>query len=172
MIAIKKNMKCSHLFTLFTGAAPTAMDTYRYFLSLDIVLQDAYGMSETSGPHHLLHPGTAQFMGSVGKNIPGTKTKLKNQDADGNGEVAMYGRNIMMGYLNREDKTAEDIDSEGYMCSGDLGSMNKEGYLYITGKVVSPRLNQNRIYKTQLFSHSLKPSKKFRYRKSEIRFSH
>ena len=128
-----------HILVIFTGAAPTAMDTYKYFLSLDIVLQDAYGMSETSGPHHLLHPGTAQFMGSVGRTIPGTKTKLKNQDEDGNGEVAMYGRNIMMGYLNREDKTAEDIDSEGYMCSGDLGSMNKEGYLYITGTVVSLR---------------------------------
>ena len=171
MIAIKKCMKCSHLFTLFTGAAPTAMDTYRYFLSLDIVLQDAYGMSETSGPHHLLHPGTAQFMGSVGRNIPGTKTKLKNQDADGNGEVAMYGRNIMMGYLNREDKTAEDIDSEGYMCSGDLGSMNKEGYLYITGKVVSwvksrPYL-QNTAFLTQF-----KTFKRINHQKPEIRFSH
>lgn len=119
----------------FTGAAPTAMDTYKYFLSLDIVLQDAYGMSETSGPHHLLHPPTAAHLGSVGQAVPGCKTKLKNQDPDGNGEVAMYGRNIMMGYLNREDKTSEDIDSEGYMCSGDIGSMNKDGYLFITGRI-------------------------------------
>merc|ERR550517_260851 len=40
-----------------------------------------------------------------------------------------------MGYLNREDKTSEDIDSEGYMCSGDIGSMNKDGYLFITGRI-------------------------------------
>jgi len=119
----------------FTGAAPLAMDTYKYFLSLDMVVNDVYGMSETTGPHHVKLDGKASRLGSCGPNVPGTKTKLVNKDDAGNGEVCMFGRNIMMGYLNKEEKTNEEIDSEGYMHSGDVGSMDNDGYLWITGRI-------------------------------------
>ena len=49
------------------------------------------------------------------------------------GENCMSGRNIMMGYLNRPDKTNEDIDADGWLHSGDLGTYDSEGFLYITG---------------------------------------
>jgi len=74
-------------------------------------------------------------LGSCGPCIPGVVTKLHNPDESGNGEVCMWGRNVMMGYLNQEEKTNAEIDSEGYMHSGDVGSMDSEGYLFITGRI-------------------------------------
>ena len=60
-------------------------------------------------------------------------------------EICMWGRNIMMGYLNREDKTTEDVDEEGWFHSGDLGVQDEEGFLQITGEKnswVSPKLGR------------------------------
>ena len=73
------------------------------------------------------------MIGSVGPTMPGCETRLANKDADGNGEICMKGRNLMMGYLNREDKTTEDIDQDGWLHSGDIGSIDANGFIFITG---------------------------------------
>ena len=116
----------------YSGAAPIAHEILKYFIGLDIVIHEGYGMSETTGPHCLML-GEKPKLGCVGQTCIGAETKLINQDIDGSGEICMRGRNIMMGYLNREDKTTEDIDSDGWVHSGDIGSMDTEGYIYITG---------------------------------------
>jgi len=116
----------------FSGAAPISDETLRYFLSLDIVVRELYGMSEVSGPH-FLPTDNKIVIGSVGKTIPGGHTKLHDKDTDGNGEICMKGRNLMMGYLNREDKTTEDIDKHGWLHSGDIGSIDEHGFAHITG---------------------------------------
>lgn len=99
-------------------------------------------MSETTGPHTISVDPTSFGEGSkvprimsVGPTMPGVKTKLHNINSEGDGEICMWGRNIMMGYLNREDKTTDDIDDEGWMHSGDLASVDKDGYVYITGRL-------------------------------------
>ena len=110
--------------------------------SLDIVISQLFGMSETTGPHTVNMDPTSFGEGSkvprimsVGPTMPGVKTKLHNVNSEGDGEICMWGRNIMMGYLNREDKTADDLDEEGWMHSGDLASVDKDGYVYITGRL-------------------------------------
>ena len=110
--------------------------------SLDIVIHQLFGMSETTGPHTVSMDPTSFEEGSkvprimsVGPTMPGVKTKLHNIQSDGDGEICMWGRNIMMGYLNREDKTRDDLDEEGWMHSGDLASIDKDGYVYITGRL-------------------------------------
>ncbi|XP_048887296.1 long-chain-fatty-acid--CoA ligase ACSBG1 isoform X2 [Brienomyrus brachyistius] len=118
----------------FSGAAPLASETLAFFLGLDIRLYEAYGMSESSGPHFMSGPN-AYRLSSCGKVIPGCKFKLDKEDADGNGEVCLWGRNIFMGYLNMEDKTREALDEEGWLHSGDLGKADEDGFLYITGRM-------------------------------------
>ncbi|XP_036454558.1 long-chain-fatty-acid--CoA ligase ACSBG2-like [Colossoma macropomum] len=118
----------------FTGAAPITKDTLEYFMSLNIQLLEGYGMSESTGPHTMSCTNCFQIM-SCGKVIPGCKTKLVKPDADGNGEVCFWGRHVFMGYLNMPDKTEEALDSEGWLHSGDLGKHDKNGFLYITGRI-------------------------------------
>lgn len=72
---------------------------------------------------------------SCGKEIPGCKTKLHNQDSEGIGEICFWGRHVFMGYLNMPDKTEEALDAEGWLHSGDLGKHDDNGFLYITGRI-------------------------------------
>ena len=116
----------------YSGAAPIQQETLKYFLSLDMIVHELYGMSEITGPQSIMTGGKPR-LGSVGITMPGTATKLINKEMDGRGEICMQGRNLMMGYLNREDKTTEDVDKDGWMHSGDVGTIDSEGYIYITG---------------------------------------
>ncbi|XP_033107079.1 long-chain-fatty-acid--CoA ligase ACSBG2-like [Anneissia japonica] len=123
--------RCLHCFS---GAAPLSQETVEYFLGVNIPIYDLYGMSESSAPHSLSMPGNFR-LGSVGKVIEGAKTKISDPDENGNGEVCFYGRHVFMGYLNMEAKTKEVIDYEGYLHSGDIGMEDKDGFLYITGRI-------------------------------------
>jgi long-chain-fatty-acid--CoA ligase ACSBG len=66
--------------------------------------------------------------------------KLVNEDAEGVGEICLWGRTIFMGYLNMEDKTCEAIDSEGWLHTGDTGRLDADGFLYITGRLKGEHL--------------------------------
>uniref|UniRef100_A0A3P8WG75 Long-chain-fatty-acid--CoA ligase ACSBG2 n=1 Tax=Cynoglossus semilaevis TaxID=244447 RepID=A0A3P8WG75_CYNSE len=118
----------------FTGAAPISRDTLEFFLSLDIPLYELYGMSECSGPHTISIP-TAFRITSCGKEIPGCKTKLYNPDQEGIGEICFWGRHVFMGYLNMAKMTQEAVDADGWLHSGDLGKQDRNGFLYITGRI-------------------------------------
>ncbi|XP_030353889.1 long-chain-fatty-acid--CoA ligase ACSBG1 isoform X3 [Strigops habroptila] len=118
----------------FSGAAPLNTETLYFFLGLNITLYEAYGMSETSGPHCLSGP-TNYRQHSCGKPAPGCRVKLVDKDAEGNGEICFWGRTVFMGYLNMEDKTKEAFDEDGWLHSGDLGKLDKDGFLYVTGRI-------------------------------------
>lgn len=60
-------------------------------------------------------------------------SRISEPDSKGEGEILMWGRNVMMGYLNRDDRNKEDMTEDGWMRSGDLGYLDKDGFLYITG---------------------------------------
>ena len=117
-----------------SGAAPITPETLRYFLGFNIIIHEAYGMSETTGCHCMMS-GNEPKPGWVGKTIAASETKMLDPDAQGNGEICMRGRNIMMGYINREDKTREDIDSEGWLHSGDVGFIDYHGNIRISGNL-------------------------------------
>jgi len=98
------------------------------------VVTEVYGMSECSGPHAMAIE-SAFRLGSCGKTILGASTKLANPNADGNGEVCMGGRHVLMGYLQQADKTKGAIDEAGWLHSEDIGKLDSDGYLYITGRL-------------------------------------
>ncbi|XP_008334164.1 long-chain-fatty-acid--CoA ligase ACSBG2-like [Cynoglossus semilaevis] len=118
----------------FTGAAPISKDTLEYFMSLNIPLMELYGMSESSGPH-TVSVNHDYSITSCGKVMPGCKTKLENPDNEGIGEICFWGRHIFMGYLNMVDKTAEALDQDGWLHSGDLGKHDRNKFLFITGRI-------------------------------------
>jgi len=116
------------------GAAPIKASTVEYFASLDIPILGAYGMSETTAMVTLNNNGKFDLK-SVGTAVGGIEVKIDNPDEKGNGEIIFRGRNIMMGYLKNEAATKETIDSQGYLHSGDLGKVDKHGFLFITGRI-------------------------------------
>ncbi|XP_030047440.1 long-chain-fatty-acid--CoA ligase ACSBG1 [Microcaecilia unicolor] len=131
---IRSALGFAHCEKYFSGAAPLMTETLEFFLGLNITLYEAYGMSETAGPHIMSSPQVHK-LGSCGKPVPGCKVKLSNEDSDGNGEICFWGRTVFMGYLNMEEKTREVFDDEGWLHSGDLGKLDKEGFLYVTGRI-------------------------------------
>ena len=116
--------------TYLTGTAPIASETYQYLLGLDIVPRDVYGMSEGV-------VGTMEYndpkYGSSGNAIPGSRVKTEGKDDKGNGEICYWGRHVMMGYLKNERQTNEAIDVAGWLHTGDLGFLDDDNYLFVTG---------------------------------------
>ncbi|XP_064619094.1 long-chain-fatty-acid--CoA ligase ACSBG2-like isoform X2 [Lineus longissimus] len=119
---------------MYSGAAPIAKETVEYFLSLNLPLLEGYGMSESTGPHTACLPG-ANRIASCGRDMVGFTTSLADADKDGNGEICMSGRHVFMGYLNMEEKTKETLDEMGRLHTGDVGKKDKDGFLFITGRI-------------------------------------
>jgi len=120
---------------LYSGAAPLSEQTFNYFLSLDLPIQELLGSSETSGPQTASLPGTGMRAGSVGRCFPHFQTEILNPDSQGIGEIITRGRQICLGYLWNEEGTRELIDDEGWVHSGDLGRIDEDGFLYVCGRI-------------------------------------
>ncbi|XP_075031468.1 long-chain-fatty-acid--CoA ligase ACSBG2 isoform X2 [Calonectris borealis] len=131
---VRKAIGLDRCTKCYTGAAPITRETLEFFLSLNIPVFELYGMSESSGPHTISLPHAFKLT-SCGKEITGCRTLIHKPDGDGIGEICFSGRHIFMGYLNMEEKTKEAIDEDGWLHSGDLGKHDKDGFLYITGRI-------------------------------------
>jgi long-chain-fatty-acid--CoA ligase ACSBG len=116
------------------GAAPIARDVLEFFLDLDIPIYEIYGMSESSGPQTVSFDGCHRA-GTSGRLMAGAEMKIDKPDEFGEGEICFRGRHVFMGYLNNAEKSKEAIDEDGWLHSGDLGSLDKDGYLKITGRL-------------------------------------
>ena len=114
--------------------APMSVETKKYFLSLDMPVLEAFGMSESTGGHCMgkVHDPTFE---SIGRNAPGTQTKIVNPDSKGHGEICIRGRHVFMGYVGDEEKTMESIDDEGWLHTGDIGYVDNDGFIFITGRL-------------------------------------
>merc|ERR1719244_2556983 len=118
----------------YSSAAPLSEDVFKYFQSLDMPIQELLGSSETSGPQTASTPGTGTKLGSVGRCYDTWDVDILNPDDTGLGEIATRGRNCCMGYLWEEGKTAELINGQGYVLSGDLGRYDEDKFLTIGGR--------------------------------------
>jgi len=110
------------------GAAPTPRDVLEFFHALGIRVSELWGMSETTGAG-TLNPSGRIKLGTVGKPIPGVEIKLAED-----GEVLIRGDVVMKGYRNLPEKTAETIDRDGWLATGDVGEIDADGYLRIVDR--------------------------------------
>ncbi|EAA10184.3 AGAP008596-PA [Anopheles gambiae str. PEST] len=131
---VKDALGFSRCLTLATAAAPMDRETKKYFMSLDLPIMEAFGMSETSGAHSLTAPDSYNF-DTIGKPLGGCETKIDKPDERGHGEICMRGRHVLMGYIGEEGKTREAVDDDGWMHSGDVGYLDEAGFMYITGRI-------------------------------------
>lgn len=113
-----------------TGAAPIAQETKDWFARIGIPMSEAYAMTENGAVGHMLYADEDR-PGSVGKTLPGTECKLDPET----GEVLTRAPYTMVGYYNSPEKTAEAIDEDGWLHTGDQGRMDDDGYLYLIGRV-------------------------------------
>lgn len=125
---IKRGLGLDQLVAAATGAAPIRQGTLEFFASLGVIIYEAYGMSETTGVATCSHLGRPVF-GSVGEPLEGVQLSIA---ADG--EILLKGRTMTRGYLRQPDLTAELIDAEGWLHTGDLGAVDPTGNLRITGR--------------------------------------
>lgn len=118
-----------------TAAAPLSTDIKQYFLSIDIPVQEVYGMSESSGAHSLCTNDLFN-LDCQGLLLEGTETKIDNKDLKTEeGEICMRGRHVFMGYLGEKKKTEETLDENGWLHTGDVGKVDEMNFLYITGRI-------------------------------------
>lgn len=135
MSKVKEALGFSRCATFVSAAAPMSPDVKKYFMSLDMPLMEAFGMSETGGAHSLTLPREYNF-DTIGKPISiGHQTRIKNKDSKGHGEILMKGRHVFMGYVNEMEKTNEALDTDGWLHSGDIGYVDEKGFVYITGRL-------------------------------------
>jgi long-chain acyl-CoA synthetase len=113
---------------LVSGAAPVHPDLLRWFHGLGLPVAEVYGQTENCGVTTMNPPGGVRI-GTVGPAVPGVELRI----ADG-GEILARGANVTHGYYRDEAGSAELIDPEGWMHSGDLGTLDADGYLSITGR--------------------------------------
>ncbi|MEM6994595.1 MAG: AMP-binding protein [Myxococcota bacterium] len=111
-----------------TSAAPISKDTLEFFLSLGVPIMEVYGMSECTGPTTTSLP-TAYKTGYVGRVLEGTELKIADD-----GEICMRGRHVFKGYFKNEAATTEALDDDGWLHSGDIGKIDKDGFLKITDR--------------------------------------
>lgn len=112
-----------------TGAAPLSTDIVSWYRSLGLELLEVYGMSENFAYSHANRPDAAK-PGTVGITNPGVEHRLSK-----GGELEVKSPGQMLGYYKNEEKTREDVTEDGFLKTGDMGEIDGEGFLRITGRV-------------------------------------
>ena len=112
---------------LSSGAAPIHPDKLRFFAGLDLPVRELYGQSEVCGPSTMSFPGSTR-VGSVGKALPGTEMRVADD-----GELLVRGPHLFQGYMGSPGATADAFD-DGWLRTGDIGHIDEDGYVYITGR--------------------------------------
>ena len=113
---------------LGTGAAPVSPELIRWYLALGLEMREIYGQTECCGLATVMP--ARKKLGSVGLAMPDTEVRLSEQ-----GEILVRGPHVFKGYLNNPEKTAETVDRDGWLHTGDVGSIDADGYVKITDRI-------------------------------------
>ncbi|HOA31366.1 MAG TPA: AMP-binding protein [Clostridia bacterium] len=122
-----------HLRLLISGAAAIDPEVAKGFRDLGILFIQGYGLTECA-PIVALNRNVDFKDAAAGLPMPGVDIVIDNPDENGIGEIIVKGPNVMLGYYKDEAATKQVIDSKGYFHTGDLGYMDKEKFVYITGR--------------------------------------
>jgi len=125
---VRKQLGMDRARICVTSAAPISRDTLEFFLSLGVPICEVYGMSECTGPATASVPDRYRT-GKAGFALPGAELKIAED-----GEVCMRGRHVFKGYYKDTLATAEALDAEGWLHSGDIGTIDAQGFLQITDR--------------------------------------
>ncbi|MBZ4321129.1 AMP-dependent synthetase/ligase [Streptomyces huiliensis] len=143
-----------------TGAAPIAPDTLDFLRACGVLVHEGYGMTETAGVVSLNRPG-AYRPGTVGRPVPGCEVRIAPD-----GEILVRGPGIFPGYHRDPAATAAVLDAEGWLRTGDLGALDADGFLTVTGrkkdlvitssgKNITPALPEAALRESRWISHAV-----------------
>ena len=118
---------------IICGGAKLDEEIIRTFDAIGITIMNGYGITECA-PLISCNRNLYQKAGSVGLPIFDLRVKIDEPDANGEGEICVKGPNVMLGYFNNPEATAEVFDKDGYFHTGDYGRLDEEGWIYITGR--------------------------------------
>jgi long-chain acyl-CoA synthetase len=125
---LRVQLGLDELEAVYVGAAPTPLAVLEFFHAIGIPVAELWGLSESTGSGAVNLPSRIK-LGTVGQVTPGMELKL---GADG--EILIRGPQIMTGYRNQPEKTAEAIDPDGWLHTGDIGELDEDGYLKIVDR--------------------------------------
>ena len=142
------------------GGAPLSADLAHFFAGIGLPMIQGYGMTETAAPFTVTRVNDNKI-GTVGQPAPGSSVRIADD-----GEVQVRGANVFRGYHNLPEKTAETFTADGWLKTGDLGSLDEDGRLMITGrkkdiiitaggKNVSPIPMEEEIAKCPIVEHAV-----------------
>jgi long-chain acyl-CoA synthetase len=119
-----------------SGSAALSTEVAEFIDAIGIDVYEGYGLTETSPIASANYPGNRKI-GSVGKPIPGVRIEIdKTVTGDPeNGEIVVYGHNVMQGYHNRPEENEKVLMSDGGFRTGDMGRIDADGFVYITGRI-------------------------------------
>ena len=126
--AIRERLGLDKAEWFVTGAAPTTLDVLEFFDALGIRICEVWGMSETSCVATTNRPNACRF-GSVGQTIPGVELRLADDE-----ELLIKGETVMRGYRNMPEQTAEALDDDGWLHTGDIATVDDDGYWWIVDR--------------------------------------
>ncbi len=115
-----------------SGGGPLPVSTFTMFNELGMDFVQGYGLTEASPITHL-NPIAAFRTESVGRSFPEEEVKIVDPDSDGNGLIFIKGPMIMQGYYKNKEAT-DEVLNDGWLNTGDVGHLDKDGYLYLTGR--------------------------------------
>ena len=118
---------------MISGGSALPADILEAFYGLGFDLYEGYGLTEAAPVLTVNRPQDGLAPGSVGKPLPGIDLEIRNPNDEGVGEVVARGNNVMLGYLDREEETAQTV-RDGWLHTGDLGKIDRRGRLTIVGR--------------------------------------
>jgi long-chain acyl-CoA synthetase len=157
---IRSRLGLQRLEFFFSGGASLSRSTAEFFCALKIRIMEGYGLSETS-PLVTVNPSNLLKYGTVGLPVKGVEVEI-----DEKGEILVRGPNVMQGYYNKPADTAEAIDKDGWLHTGDIGELDEDGYLRITdrkknlivlsnGKKIAPQPMENKLSESPFISYAI-----------------